>query len=132
MLKNFNLRHSSLRNVIKRIFGVVKNRFPILKNASLHLYGTATKIVITCCVLHNFIRNETGVEDQVYEEYDRQPINEFDQDDDDFPSQADYKRVQNKNDLWGVNYEDKLQIKCGKIVANRLMIFKNNNRLSCM
>lgn len=82
--------------MIERIFGVVKSRFPILKNASHHLYDTPKKIAVACCVLHNFIRNETGGEDWIYEEYDRQPINKFNQDNDDFLHKL-IIRVQNTN-----------------------------------
>ena len=32
----FNLRHSSLRNVIERTFGVLKKRFGILNNMDQH------------------------------------------------------------------------------------------------
>ncbi len=30
----FNLRHAQLRNVVERIFGVVKKRFPVLTRAT--------------------------------------------------------------------------------------------------
>ena len=41
-IENFNYRHSQLRSVIERTFGVVKHRFTI-------------KIVLACFLLHNFI-----------------------------------------------------------------------------
>jgi DDE superfamily endonuclease len=39
----FNLRHASLRNVIERIFGVLKNRFVILQKAPRQ-YSIRTQI----------------------------------------------------------------------------------------
>ncbi|XP_038697770.1 uncharacterized protein LOC119995360 [Tripterygium wilfordii] len=54
--KLFNHTHSSLRSVIERIFGVTKNRRPILRNMSSYPYETHVKIVIACMALHNFIR----------------------------------------------------------------------------
>ncbi|XP_047153422.1 putative nuclease HARBI1 [Vigna umbellata] len=54
----FNHRHSSLRNVIERTFGVLKKRFPIIASGSEPHYGleTMTDIILACCILHNFIR----------------------------------------------------------------------------
>ncbi|XP_068483377.1 uncharacterized protein [Phaseolus vulgaris] len=54
----FNHRHSSLRNVIERTFGVLKKRFPIIASGTEPHYDvdTMTKIVLACCILHNFLR----------------------------------------------------------------------------
>ena len=52
----FNHRHSSLRNVIERTFGVLKARFPILTTAPPYPIETQVKIVLACCILHNHIR----------------------------------------------------------------------------
>ncbi|XP_007227623.2 uncharacterized protein LOC18791281 [Prunus persica] len=54
----FNLRHSSLRNVIERIFGIFQSRFTIFKSASPFPYATQTEIVLACVELHNFLRKE--------------------------------------------------------------------------
>ncbi|XP_038685764.1 uncharacterized protein LOC119985544 [Tripterygium wilfordii] len=51
----YNHTHSSLRSVIERIFGVTKNRFPILRKMSSYPYETHVQIVIACMTLHNFI-----------------------------------------------------------------------------
>ncbi|XP_068501764.1 protein ALP1-like [Phaseolus vulgaris] len=68
----FNHRHSSLRNAIKRTFGVLKKRFPIIASGTKPHYfvGTMTDIVLTCCIHHNFI---CGVDndDSLLEEFDR-------------------------------------------------------------
>ncbi|XP_062100555.1 uncharacterized protein LOC133806473 [Humulus lupulus] len=52
----FNYRHSSLRNVIERCFGVLKARFPILKQMPSYDLRIQKYIVIACCGIHNFIR----------------------------------------------------------------------------
>src|SRR5437762_8454494 len=54
----FNLRHSSLRNSIERIFGVLKKRFPILKQQLEYEYVLQGQLVTALCCLHNFIRKE--------------------------------------------------------------------------
>ena len=51
----FNLRHSSLRVTGERAFGALKNRFKILDQKSFHPYSTQVKLVLACCILHNWI-----------------------------------------------------------------------------
>jgi hypothetical protein len=53
----FNLRHSSLRNVIERTFGVLKKRFSIIASGTeLHYsFEVMIDIVFACCILHNFL-----------------------------------------------------------------------------
>ncbi|XP_030949024.1 uncharacterized protein LOC115972945 [Quercus lobata] len=52
----FNYRHSSLRMVIERCFGVLKARFPILTGMHSFSISRQRLIVTTFCALHNFIR----------------------------------------------------------------------------
>ncbi|XP_071906029.1 protein ANTAGONIST OF LIKE HETEROCHROMATIN PROTEIN 1-like [Coffea arabica] len=53
----FNRRHSSVRNIIERTFGVWKMRFKILDGPMKNYPIEAQRnIVVACCVLHNFIR----------------------------------------------------------------------------
>ncbi|KAL0444260.1 UNVERIFIED_CONTAM: hypothetical protein Slati_2148700 [Sesamum latifolium] len=54
----FNHRHSSLTNVIRRSFNILKERFPILKLAPQYAFHTQRDIVIAACVIHNHIRRE--------------------------------------------------------------------------
>ena len=51
----FNLRHSSLRVTIERAFGVLKNHFRIIDNKPFHPFKTQVKLVLACCILHNWI-----------------------------------------------------------------------------
>uniref|UniRef100_A0A453EMC9 DDE Tnp4 domain-containing protein n=1 Tax=Aegilops tauschii subsp. strangulata TaxID=200361 RepID=A0A453EMC9_AEGTS len=50
-----NLRHSSLRVTVERAFGALKNRFKILDQKPFHPYPTQVKLVLACCILHNWI-----------------------------------------------------------------------------
>jgi hypothetical protein len=51
----FNLRHSSLRVTVERGFGALKGRFRMLDNKPFHKYKTQVKLVLACCILHNWI-----------------------------------------------------------------------------
>lgn len=52
----YNLRHATLRNVIERIFGVLKRRFRILQLAPEYNMDTQGRLPAALCALHNFIR----------------------------------------------------------------------------
>jgi hypothetical protein len=52
----FNYRHSSLRMVIERCFGVLKNLFHILKGMPKYKVFRQLLVVNACCTIHNFIR----------------------------------------------------------------------------
>uniref|UniRef100_A0A803MJL9 DDE Tnp4 domain-containing protein n=1 Tax=Chenopodium quinoa TaxID=63459 RepID=A0A803MJL9_CHEQI len=52
----FNLRHSSLRMVMERAFGVLKKRFSVLDAEPFWPYETQVDVVLACCVLHNYLR----------------------------------------------------------------------------
>ena len=56
----FNLRHSSLRNAIERIFGVLKNRFKLLTRQFEHPFSIQVQLVNAICCLHNIIRQVGG------------------------------------------------------------------------
>jgi DDE superfamily endonuclease len=51
----FNLRHARLRNVIERIFGVLKKRFKVLLVAQEYSFVTQTQLISAVAFLHNFI-----------------------------------------------------------------------------
>ena len=69
----FNLRHSSLRNAIERIFGVLKNRFKILTQQLEFPFLVQVKLVKALCCLHNIIRL-IGGDDIFDEEWDANEI----------------------------------------------------------
>ena len=56
----FNLRHSSLRDAIERIFGVLKNRFKLLTRQLEHPFSIQVQLVNAICCLHNIIRQVGG------------------------------------------------------------------------
>ena len=60
----FNLRHSSLRNVIERIFGVIKKRFPILVVMKSFDFRFQCDMVVCTLFVHNFIRTNQLYEDE--------------------------------------------------------------------
>ena len=53
----FNFLHSSLRNVIERAFGVLKQKWRILKDMPSFPVRTQKHIILACMALHNFIRD---------------------------------------------------------------------------
>jgi hypothetical protein len=50
-----NLRHSSLRTTVERAFDALKGRFRIMVSKPSHPYPSHVKIVLACCILHNWI-----------------------------------------------------------------------------
>ncbi|KAH6827596.1 hypothetical protein C2S53_015281 [Perilla frutescens var. hirtella] len=56
----FNMKHSSARNVIERAFGLLKNRWGILRSPSFYPIKQQNRIIMACCLLHNFIKQEMG------------------------------------------------------------------------
>ena len=65
----FNLRHASARNVIERIFGIMKRRFPILSHGNEYDLDVNCNLVRALCGLHNFIRKDSeDSEDRLFEE----------------------------------------------------------------
>ncbi|GJU90063.1 ALP1-like protein [Tanacetum coccineum] len=54
----YNKKHSSTRNVIERCFGLIKARWAILRDNSYHPVESMPRVIIACCLMHNFIRTE--------------------------------------------------------------------------
>ena len=59
----FNLRHSFLHNVVEHTFRVVKKRFGILSNMTNYSFKFQIRLVLSCFMIHNFIRMHQGYED---------------------------------------------------------------------
>ncbi|XP_021980330.1 uncharacterized protein LOC110876467 [Helianthus annuus] len=66
--EKFNHAHAQLRNVIERSYGVLKARFPILKQMAPFSFPSQRDIVIACFAVHNFIR-KCNIRDQLFVEY---------------------------------------------------------------
>ncbi|XP_052116435.1 uncharacterized protein LOC127746610 [Arachis duranensis] len=73
----FNHRHSSLRNVIERCFGVLNKRFPIIAGDTEPYYSfeTMRNIFLACCILHNFFMG-VDVDQSIIDEVDRELLQE--------------------------------------------------------
>ena len=52
----FNYRHAKARNVIERCFGILKKRWGILRSPSFYPIKIQCRMILACCLLHNFIR----------------------------------------------------------------------------
>ncbi|RWR73126.1 putative nuclease HARBI1 [Cinnamomum micranthum f. kanehirae] len=77
----FNLRHSKLRNVVERTFGLWKERFPILTHIPRNYpVKTQAKIVNACAVIHNFIMMRNPNNDELCQRHYHEVIN-IDQED---------------------------------------------------
>ncbi|KAK6151519.1 hypothetical protein DH2020_014154 [Rehmannia glutinosa] len=64
----FNRRHATVRNVIERCFGSLKQRFAIIKGLMPNYkLPTQADIVIACCVVHNFVRKHSA-SDEIFEQ----------------------------------------------------------------
>ncbi|XP_060959214.1 protein ALP1-like [Cannabis sativa] len=64
----FNMKHSSVRNVIERCFGPIKNRWAILRSSSFYPIKTQNRIILACCLLHNFIRRKIPTDNYMLSE----------------------------------------------------------------
>lgn len=70
----FNLRHSQLRNVIERAFGVLKKRFRIIKENNDYSTRTQAMLMTAVSALHNFIMTfDPNDAEEDIEEEDLQP-----------------------------------------------------------
>ncbi|KAL0303811.1 UNVERIFIED_CONTAM: hypothetical protein Sradi_6249200 [Sesamum radiatum] len=69
----FNLRHASLRNVIERVFVVLKKRFLIVVGgAEPHFpVDIVTQIILACCILHNYLMG-VDPDESILEEVDEE------------------------------------------------------------
>jgi hypothetical protein len=65
----FNHAHSSLRNVIKRCFIILKNKWRILEYLSSYPIHKQAQIIVACMTLHNFIR-DSALYDDDFENYE--------------------------------------------------------------
>lgn len=72
----FNLRHSSARNVVERIFGIVKRRFRILLLPAEFSIEIQAQIPSALCAIHNFIYVHDPIEDDESSDSDEADNNE--------------------------------------------------------
>lgn len=60
----FNYKHSKARNVIERTFGLLKGRWGILRSAAYYPIKTQNKLIMACCLIHNYIRTVMPIDPQ--------------------------------------------------------------------
>ena len=58
----FNLRHASARNVIERLFGVIKRRFKILIIPPEYSMDVQARVFPALTAIHNYIREKDPLE----------------------------------------------------------------------
>ncbi|KAL2317188.1 hypothetical protein Fmac_031064 [Flemingia macrophylla] len=106
----FNRRHSLLRNVIERTFGVLKKRFPIIASGTEPHYSldTMTNIILACCILHNFLRGVDN-DDSLLAEVDRELMEE------DVDTMSTQVREEDYRE--GSNLRDSIANEIGKAIA---------------
>ncbi|KAL0010416.1 hypothetical protein SO802_005524 [Lithocarpus litseifolius] len=73
----FNYRHSSLRMVIERSFGVLKARFPILSCMTNYKESWQRLVVSVCCALHNFM-HINNCRDEMFNSWENLDVNRDD------------------------------------------------------
>ncbi|PKU67252.1 hypothetical protein MA16_Dca015981 [Dendrobium catenatum] len=66
----FNRRHSSLRSVIERAFGVWKKKWRILRDMPNYYFKKQRLIVVATMALHNYIRRHQSRSDPEFDECD--------------------------------------------------------------
>ncbi|XP_062176074.1 uncharacterized protein LOC133881135 [Alnus glutinosa] len=67
-LETFNCRHSSLRSIVERAFGIMKRRFRILDRMNPYATDFQRLIIVACYCIHNFIRKDCGEFDELFKE----------------------------------------------------------------
>ncbi|CAL5067541.1 unnamed protein product [Urochloa decumbens] len=67
----YNLRHSRARNVVERTFGLVKKKWAILRTQNFFGIRDQIRIIIACCILHNYSRDrQHQMDDLLLQEVD--------------------------------------------------------------
>ncbi|XP_026399966.1 protein ALP1-like [Papaver somniferum] len=72
----FNMKHCRARNVIERIFGLLKMRWTILRSPSWYPVNIHCRFIMACCLIHNLIRREMPMDEFLEEDnYEDGPVN---------------------------------------------------------
>lgn len=74
----FNYRHARARNVIERCFGLLKKRWAILRSPSFYPITIQCRMILACCLLHNFIRIHMALDPEEFAPFveDEVPVGE--------------------------------------------------------
>jgi DDE superfamily endonuclease len=130
----WNLRHASLRNVIERIFGVLKKRFPILDTSRRFPLATQFRLVHALCAVHNFIRRwRTGDDmyDKLQEEEEKQKEREEregreagEEEDEEEEEEDEYEEEGDEYEEEGDEYEELVATDRQAITAQAMTAFR--------
>ncbi|KAM3221709.1 hypothetical protein P3L10_020979 [Capsicum annuum] len=71
--EKFNHAYAQLRNVIKRSYGVLKARFPLLNKMAPYPINIQRDVVIACFAVNNFIRKER-INDELFNQFDTSQV----------------------------------------------------------
>jgi hypothetical protein len=108
----FNLRHAQARNVIERIFGVLKQRFRILLLPPHYPLAFQSRIPVALCALQNFIQEidhdegaiPTDSYQSVYTPFSPDIYDDDNgfiaEDDDEANSEVKLRRINIANEMW--------------------------------
>lgn len=101
----FNLRHASLRNVVERLFGVLKKRFKVLVQFNNWPIEAQITMMYSLAALHNFIRRHDAFNTVDLDEDDDLDGTSTDIDDEGHSASAVARMVSNRrntiaNDNW--------------------------------
>jgi hypothetical protein len=72
----FNLRHSSLRNVVEKSFGIIKGRFAVLQTPVKYPIDFQIKLTYILFALHNAIHITKGGDDADLS-FEGRPLDDF-------------------------------------------------------
>ncbi|KAG8363368.1 hypothetical protein BUALT_Bualt19G0015100 [Buddleja alternifolia] len=84
----FNYFHAKARNVIERSFSSLKTRWASLRSNSFYPIKVQNRIIMACCLLHNFIRTEMPL-DPLDAEVNEMPNTHDDESDVEFIEQVE-------------------------------------------
>jgi hypothetical protein len=65
----FNYAHAQIRNTIERNFGILKNKWRMLKGIPSYGLVAQKRIILACIALHNFIR-DSNLHDKQFDHCD--------------------------------------------------------------
>ena len=111
----FNLHHSSARNMIERIFGVLKRHFRILLTAPEYSLEIQAWIPAALCAIHNFIRtHDTDDTDDILTEPEFIDHASDDHDDASIAAAVEADRSSNRHDIIAQQMWDDYMRICSK------------------
>ncbi|RZC78988.1 hypothetical protein C5167_003214 [Papaver somniferum] len=99
----FNMKHCRARNVIERVFGLLKMRWAILRSPSWYPVNIYCRFIMACCLIHNLIRREMPIDEFLPEDnYQDGPVNLVS------PQESRMIEFVDSSDYWAVHRKEKV------------------------